>query len=108
MPDCRHWLIARTPPLGPHGRTNKRAVDRLHELAAEKGITAAQLALAWLLARGQDIVPIPGTRTATRLEENLAAADVELTEADMARIDEIVPDGAAGARYTPEYMPTWV
>ncbi|WP_314194576.1 aldo/keto reductase [uncultured Arthrobacter sp.] len=93
---------------GENYRTNKRAVDRLNELAAEKGITAAQLALAWLLAGGQDIVPIPGTRTATRVEENLAAADVELTEADLARINEIVPDGAAGPRYTPEYMPTWV
>jgi aryl-alcohol dehydrogenase-like predicted oxidoreductase len=83
-------------------------VDRLHQLAAEKGISAAQLALAWLLAQGQDVVPIPGTRTAARLAENLAAADVDVTPKDLARIEEIIPDGAAGARYTAEYLPTWV
>ena len=89
-------------------RTNKHAVDRLHQLAAEKRISAAQLALAWLLAHGDYIVPIPGTRTAVRLEENLAAAGVELTREDLAGVKEIIPDGAAGARYTPEYLPTWI
>lgn len=93
---------------GQNYEANKRAVGQLHELAAAKGISAAQLALAWLLAQGQDIVPIPGTRTASRVQENVAAADVELTEADLIRIEEIIPDGAAGARYTPEHMPTWV
>ncbi|GAA1741809.1 aldo/keto reductase [Isoptericola hypogeus] len=93
---------------GENYRTNKRAVDQLHELAATKGISAAQLALAWLLAQGDDVVPIPGTRTAARLEENLAAADVTLSPADLARIDEIIPHGAVGVRYTSEHLPTWV
>ena len=93
---------------GENYTANKLAVDRLHEFAADKGLTAAQLALAWLLAQGEDVVPIPGTRTATRLEENLAAGDVVLSEADLARIDEIIPTGAVGARYTPEHLPTWV
>ncbi|GAA1738832.1 aldo/keto reductase [Isoptericola hypogeus] len=87
---------------------NKRAVDQLHELASAKGVTAAQLALAWLLAQGHDIVPIPGTRSRARLEENLAAADVDLTQADLERIDSILPHGAVGDRYTPEHLPTWV
>ncbi len=93
---------------GENYLTNKRAVDQLHELAAEKGITAALLALAWLLAQGEDIVPIPGTRSTARLEENLAAADVTLTETDLTQIDQIIPNGAVGARYTPEHLPTWV
>ncbi|MEU9353008.1 aldo/keto reductase [Streptomyces griseoloalbus] len=78
---------------------NLRATEQLKELAAAKGITPAQLALAWLLAQGEDIVPIPGTRSAGRLEENAGAADVQLTDADKQRITEIIPDGAAGSRY---------
>jgi aryl-alcohol dehydrogenase-like predicted oxidoreductase len=77
---------------------NLRATEQLKELAAAKGITPAQLALAWLLAQGEDIVPIPGTRSAKRLEENAGAADVRLTDADLQRIAEIIPDGAAGSR----------
>ena len=72
---------------------------------ASKGITVAQLALAWLLAQGDDIVPIPGTRSRNRLEENLGAADVTLTADDLARIHAIVPDGAHGARYVPDISP---
>ncbi len=93
---------------GENYETNKRAIDQLHGLAAEKEITAAQLALAWLLAQGEDIVPIPGTRSLVRLEENLAAADVNLTAGDLKRIGEIIPNGAVGVRYTPEHLPTWV
>jgi len=78
---------------------NLRATGHLKELAAAKGITPAQLALGWLLAQGQDIVPIPGTRSAKRLEENAGAADVQLADADLQRIAEIIPDGAAGSRY---------
>ncbi|MFF8092528.1 aldo/keto reductase [Streptomyces sp. NPDC016675] len=77
---------------------NLRATEQLKELAAAKGIAPAQLALAWLLAQGEDIVPIPGTRSAKRLEENAGAADVRLTDADLQRITEIIPDGAAGSR----------
>lgn len=83
---------------------NVAAIDRLRDLAAGKGITVTQLALAWLLTQGEDIVPIPGTRNVARVEEN-AAADVVLTGDDLARIDEIVPDGAFGSRYPEIIMP---
>jgi aryl-alcohol dehydrogenase-like predicted oxidoreductase len=69
-------------------------------MAREKGCTPAQLALAWVLAQGEEIVPIPGTKHRRYLEENLGALAVALTAADRARIEEIAPQGAAaGARY---------
>jgi aryl-alcohol dehydrogenase-like predicted oxidoreductase len=72
----------------------------VQEVAAAKQVTPAQLALAWLLARGQDIVPIPGTKRRQYLEENVAALSVTLTPEDLARIDEVAPKGAAaGPRY---------
>jgi aryl-alcohol dehydrogenase-like predicted oxidoreductase len=85
---------------------NVRAIGQLGELADSRGITVTQLALAWLLAQGDDIVPIPGTRSARRLEENVAAADVSLDPDDLDRIREILPHGAAGARYPAAMMPT--
>lgn len=85
---------------------NLRATQQLKDLAAAKGITVAQLALAWLLAQGEDIVPIPGTRSATRVEENAGAAEVDLTPADLQRIVEILPHGSAGSRYPAAIMPT--
>jgi aryl-alcohol dehydrogenase-like predicted oxidoreductase len=79
---------------------NLQLVDRVKELADAKGCTPAQLALAWLLAQGEHIVPIPGTKKRDRLRENLGAADVELSAGDLARLDELAPAGvAAGARY---------
>ncbi|WP_381796825.1 aldo/keto reductase [Streptomyces niveus] len=87
---------------------NVEAVDRLGQLATAKGITVSQLALAWLLAQGDQIVPIPGTRSAARMEENARAADVALTEADLAAIREILPNGGFGARYAEEHAPNWV
>ncbi|MGB8945388.1 MAG: aldo/keto reductase [Streptomyces sp.] len=87
---------------------NVEAVDRLGRLATAKGITVSQLALAWLLAQGDQIVPIPGTRSAARMEENARAADVSLTEGDLAAIHEILPTGGFGARYTAEHVPNWV
>ncbi|WP_327714208.1 aldo/keto reductase [Streptomyces sp. NBC_00490] len=87
---------------------NLDAVDRLGKLASAKGITVSQLALAWLLAQGDQIVPIPGTRSAARMEENARAADVALTEADLAAIREILPNGGFGARYAEEHAPNWV
>ena len=79
---------------------NLQLVDRVREIAGEKDVEPGQLALAWLLHRGDDIVPIPGTKRVRYLEENAAAADVELTEDDLARIDEAAPAGAtAGDRY---------
>jgi aryl-alcohol dehydrogenase-like predicted oxidoreductase len=83
-------------------------VGRLEAFAADKGVTAGQLALAWLLARRPWIVPIPGTKRVAYLEENAAAAEVELTPADLALLDEAIPAKAvAGERYPPERMPTW-
>jgi len=69
-------------------------------MAADKACTAAQLALAWVLAQGEDVVPIPGTKRRSYLDDNLGALDVDLTAEDIARIDGIVPVGAAsGERY---------
>jgi aryl-alcohol dehydrogenase-like predicted oxidoreductase len=79
---------------------NLQLVDRVKELADAKGCTPGQLALAWLLAQGEHIVPIPGTKKVNRLRENLGAADVELSAEDLTRLDELAPAGvAAGARY---------
>ncbi|WP_346656979.1 aldo/keto reductase [Streptomyces sp. F001] len=87
---------------------NVEAADRLADLAAAKGITVSQLALAWLLTRGEHIVSIPGTRSPKHIEENAGAADVTLTEADLAAIDEILPHGGFGARYAEGHVPTWI
>jgi len=79
---------------------NLALVERIRAIAAEKGVTAGQLALAWVLAQGDDVVPIPGTKRRRYLEENVAATAVELTADDLARIDAAVPVGAAaGERY---------
>jgi aryl-alcohol dehydrogenase-like predicted oxidoreductase len=83
----------RTQPRfqGDNLEANMRIVAKLREIADEKGITPAQLALAWVLAQGDDVVPIPGTKRRKYLAEN-AAADVELTEKDLARIDDELPE----------------
>jgi aryl-alcohol dehydrogenase-like predicted oxidoreductase len=79
---------------------NLRLVDAVRELAAEKGVSPGQLALAWVLAQGDDVVPIPGTKRRSYLEENVGAAAVELSADDLARLDAIAPpDAAVGARY---------
>lgn len=81
---------------------------RAAEVAKAKGCTVAQLALAWLLAKGPEIVPIPGTKSRTRLEENAGAVQVELHPSDLAKLDELIPPGAAaGDRYHPAMMPRW-
>ena len=87
---------------------NVAAVKALDELAKSKGATASQLALAWLLAQGDDVVPIPGTRHPQRLEENVGAAELALSDADLARIREILPNGSFGARYAAASLPKWV
>ncbi|HEX6751330.1 MAG TPA: aldo/keto reductase [Longimicrobium sp.] len=85
---------------GENFAKNLELVRHIEQLAAAKGCTPSQLALAWVMARGEDIVPIPGTKRRTYLEENVAAVEVELTADDMARIEEIAPQGvAAGTRY---------
>ena len=83
---------------GENLQANRRIAAKVAELAAEKGVTPAQLALAWVLARGEDLVPIPGTKRRAYLEQNAAAADVELTADDLARIEAELPP-VAGARY---------
>jgi len=85
---------------GENFQRNLDLVTRVSEIAREKKCTAAQLALAWVLAQGQDIVPIPGTKRRKYLQENIGALDVDLTSQDLARIDEVAPKGAfAGLRY---------
>ena len=80
---------------------NIKLVDRVKEIATEKGCTSGQLALAWLLAQGEDIVPIPGTKRRSYLEENVASVNITLTPTELAQIDAIVPkDIAIGDRYT--------
>jgi aryl-alcohol dehydrogenase-like predicted oxidoreductase len=85
---------------GENFQRNLDVVAKIHEVAAEKGGTPAQLALAWVLTRGEDVVPIPGTKRLRYLEENAGALDLELTAEDLARIDAVAPKGfAAGDRY---------
>jgi len=86
-------------------RKNLELVERVREIADEKDVTPGQLALAWLLHQGDDIVPIPGTKRRKYLEENAAAADIALTDEDLARIEEAMPKGtAAGERYAEQQM----
>jgi aryl-alcohol dehydrogenase-like predicted oxidoreductase len=84
---------------------NLELVDKVEQLAEAKGCTPAQLALAWVLAQGPDVVPIPGTRSRERLEENAGAVEIALTDAELAEIDEVIPkDMAVGTRYPEEAM----
>jgi aryl-alcohol dehydrogenase-like predicted oxidoreductase len=84
---------------------NLELVDRVRALAEGKGVTPSQLAIAWVLAQGDDVVPIPGTKRRRYLEENLGALEVELTPEDLAAIEKATPRGSvAGARYNPEMM----
>ncbi len=90
------------------GENFQKNLDLVHEIEAmarARGCTAAQLALAWVLAQGEDIVPIPGTKRPKLLEENIAALDIELTQTDLDRLDGIMPPGAAaGTRYAAPQM----
>jgi aryl-alcohol dehydrogenase-like predicted oxidoreductase len=90
---------------GENFQKNLALVDRIKQMAAAKGCTASQLALAWVIAQGEDIVTIPGTKRRSYLEENAGAAEVKLTPEDLLKIDEIAPRGAAaGERYPAAYM----
>jgi aryl-alcohol dehydrogenase-like predicted oxidoreductase len=85
---------------GENFNKNLQLVQAVQEIATEKGVTPGQLAIAWLLAQGNDIVPIPGTKRRTYLEENVAAVEITLTQAELQRIDEVAPMSiAAGDRY---------
>lgn len=90
---------------GEQFQKNVATADRLRQIAREKNCSPAQLALAWLIRRHDDVIPIPGTSNRERLEENARAAEIRLTEEDLASIEAVVPKGAAvGERYAPEMM----
>ncbi|HEY4595074.1 MAG TPA: aldo/keto reductase, partial [Thermoanaerobaculia bacterium] len=90
---------------GENFQKNLDLVRRIEEIAKSKSCTPAQLALAWVLAQGDDLVPIPGTKRRQYLEENVGALDVTLTAEDLRRIDEVAPKGvAAGMRYPEAIM----
>jgi aryl-alcohol dehydrogenase-like predicted oxidoreductase len=92
---------------GENFAKNLLLLEHIERLARDKKVSPSQLALAWVLARGRDIVAIPGTKRVKYLEENIAATQVELTPAELSRIDEMAPKGAAmGARYSPQGMAT--
>ena len=90
---------------GENFESNQRITDVIERVAAEKGCKASQMALAWVLAQGDDIVPIPGTKRLQYLEENAAAAEITLSADELRRLNEAIPPGiTAGERYTPEAM----
>jgi len=93
---------------GENFQKNLDLVARVQVIAKEKGCSAAQLALAWVMAQGKDVVPIPGTKRRKYLEENVAALDVKLTADDLRRIDEVAPAGAAAGPRYPEFMMAFV
>lgn len=102
--DLAEGDFRRTNPrfMGENFRKNLDLVDAVGAIAADKGVTAAQLALAWVLAQGEHLVPIPGTRRIRTLEDNAAAANLVLTPEDLARIEAVFPrDAAVGERYAP-------
>jgi aryl-alcohol dehydrogenase-like predicted oxidoreductase len=115
-----HWSKERAETLGPHDfrasaprftgenlERNLALVEALRALAEEKGATVAQIAIAWALSRGDDVVPFVGARTRERLAESLGALDLELTTDDLEKIEQAVPvEAVAGDRYQPEQMAT--
>ena len=92
---------------GENFEKNLQLVREVETMAKDKGCTTAQLALAWVLAQGEDIVPIPGTKHVRYLDENIGALEVKLSDADLRQLDEILPPGAAaGQRYHERGMET--
>ncbi len=109
MADLAEGDVRHTYPRFQAGNfeRNMELVRKIEEMAAQRQCTPAQLALAWLLAKGDDIVPIPGSKHRARVEENSAAADISLTPQDVAALDAIAPPGVAqGERYPPRSMST--
>ena len=106
QPAAQGDLRARLPRFtGPNRERNQRVIEALQRLAAEKGIAPAQLAIAWVLAKDEHIVPIIGARTRKQLAESLGALQVELSPADLARIEQCVPATAiSGTRYDEHQM----
>jgi aryl-alcohol dehydrogenase-like predicted oxidoreductase len=98
--EANDWRTRGPRFQGENFQKNLDLVARVEEIAAEKGVTPAQLALAWVLAQGEDIVPIPGTKRVKYLEENVKAVEIELSDDDLRRLEEAFPRGvAAGDRY---------
>ena len=93
---------------GENFQKNLDLVARVQAIAGEKRCAPSQLALAWVLAQGDDIVPIPGTKRRTYLEENVGALDVRLSADDLRHIDEVAPAGAAAGPRYPEFMMAFV
>ena len=99
------WRLNMPRFQGENLHRNLEIARRVESLAKKKKCTAAQLALAWLLAQGKDIVPIPGTKRRSYLEENVGAADVKLSPAEMHQLDEALkPEAVAGPRYNAQYQ----
>jgi aryl-alcohol dehydrogenase-like predicted oxidoreductase len=88
---------------GENFAKNMAIADGVRKIAEKKNCTPAQLALAWLLSK-PDVIPIPGTSSVARLEENVRAVDMELSESDLAAIEDVLPKAAAGARYEPAML----
>jgi aryl-alcohol dehydrogenase-like predicted oxidoreductase len=113
-----HWSRERGPQQGDFRAMSPRfqgenlqrnldLVDRLNEVAADRGVSVAQVAIAWVLSRGDDIVPLVGARRRDRLDEALGALELELSDGDLAAIEEAVPaDAAVGERYPEQQMAT--
>jgi aryl-alcohol dehydrogenase-like predicted oxidoreductase len=101
--DADDWRRENPRFQGENFQRNLELVDAVRGLAEEKDCTPAQLALAWVLARGQHIVPIPGTRSIERLQENVRAADITLDAGELRRLDDILPPGAAAGTRYPEW-----
>jgi aryl-alcohol dehydrogenase-like predicted oxidoreductase len=99
------WRLTSPRFQGENFQKNLDLVTKIEELAEKRKVKASQLALAWVLAQGEDIVPIPGTKRRSYLEENIAAAEIKLTQEELAALDAIAPEGVAqGERYSPEMM----
>jgi aryl-alcohol dehydrogenase-like predicted oxidoreductase len=96
--DADDWRLTQPRFQGENLERNLARARKVQEIADEKDIAPAQLALAWVLSRGDDVVPIPGTKRRSYLEQNVGALEVELTDDDLARIEAEVP-GPAGDRY---------
>jgi aryl-alcohol dehydrogenase-like predicted oxidoreductase len=98
------WRLTNPRFQGENFDKNVKLVEKVEEIANDKGVTASQLALAWVLAQGENVVPIPGTKRVKYIEENAAAVDIELTVDELKQIDAVFPpNAAAGLRY-PEHM----
>jgi aryl-alcohol dehydrogenase-like predicted oxidoreductase len=98
------WRLTNPRFQGENFDKNLKLVEKVEEIAKEKGVTASQLALAWVLTQGNDIVPIPGTKRVKYIEENAAAVEISLTADELQQIDEIFPPNAASGLRYPEPM----